>query len=185
MFDSFLGGVIEGVKLSLDMIWTTISADPALLALFLCIVGGSLVLGLIVRFLREQRLRKSGIREVDQMSGRKFEEYLQALLKTKGYAVQLTPATGDFGADLVLSDKGRKIVVQAKRYKKNVGVKAVQEIVSAKSYYKAEECWVITNSFFTAQAIKLARSNHVRLINRNELMNWMLKENNKKKVVSL
>jgi restriction system protein len=80
-------------------------------------------------------------------------------------------------ADLILSAKGKKIIVQAKRYKKNVGVKAVQEIASAKSHYKADECWVITNSFFTEHAKKLASSNQVRLVDRKELMNWMLKEN--------
>ncbi|WP_363322148.1 restriction endonuclease [Sporosarcina highlanderae] len=77
----------------------------------------------------------------------------------------------------MLSTKGKKIIVEAKRYKKNVGVKAVQEIASAKSHYKADECWVITNRFFTEQAKKLASSNQVRLIDRKHLMNWMLQEN--------
>ncbi|WP_084031585.1 restriction endonuclease [Anaerobacillus arseniciselenatis] len=45
------------------------------------------------------------------MSGRKFEEYLQALLIEKGYYVQLTPASGDYGADLILSTKGKKIIL--------------------------------------------------------------------------
>jgi len=126
---------------------------------------------------RERRLKKSGILEVDKMSGRKFEEYLQVLLKAKGYYVELTPASGDYGADLILSIKDKKIIVQAKRYKGNVGIRAVQEIASAKSYYKADECWVITNSFFTEQARKLASSNKVRLIDRKQLMSWMLQEN--------
>ncbi|WP_084040865.1 restriction endonuclease [Gracilibacillus boraciitolerans] len=69
------------------------------------------------------------------------------------------------------------MVVQAKRYKKNVGVRAVQEIVSAQKYYKADECWVITNSLFINQVIKLAGSNHLRLIDRSELMDWMIQYN--------
>ena len=137
---------------------------------------GSFLLSLIVQIIRKYRLKKSGITEVDKMSGRTFEEYLELLLRGRGYHAKLTPATGDYGADLVLTKSGKRIVVQAKRYKKNVGVKAVQEIASAKSYYNADECWVITNSFFTEQAKKLARSNDVRLINREELMNWMLQE---------
>lgn len=136
---------------------------------------------MIVNVLREQKLRKSGILEVDKMSGRMFEEFLQALLKAKGYYVQLTPESGDYGADLILSTKGKKIIVQAKRYKKNVGVKAVQEIATAKSHYKSDECWVITNSFFTEQAKKLASSNKVRLVDRKQLMNWMLQENESNK----
>ncbi|KAB8125708.1 restriction endonuclease [Gracilibacillus oryzae] len=126
---------------------------------------------------RESRLKRSDINDIDEMSGNKFEEYLLVLLKGRGYKVKLTPKTGDYGADLILLTNNKKIVVQAKRYKKNVGVRAVQEIVSAQKYYKADECWVITNSFFTNQAIKLASSNHVRLINRSELIDWMIKYN--------
>ncbi len=40
---------------------------------------------------------------------------------------ELTPETGDYGADLVLSKDGRKIVVQAKRWKNVVGIEAVQQ----------------------------------------------------------
>ncbi|MFC2947671.1 restriction endonuclease [Virgibacillus sediminis] len=95
------------------------------------------------------------------MSGRRFKKYHQALLKARGHYVQLTPASGDYGADLILATKGKRIAVQAKGYKKNVGVKAIQEIASAKSHYKSDECWVITNSFFTEQAKKLASSNKI------------------------
>lgn len=167
----------DGFKMGLDLLWTMLTAEPLLTLGIIVFFCGFLIFALIVNVLREQKLRKSGILEVDKMSGRKFEEYLQALLKAKGYHVQLTPASGDYGADLILSEKGKKIIVQAKRYKKNVGVKAVQEIASAKSHYKADECWVITNSFFTEQAKKLASSNQVRLIDRKQLMNWMLQEN--------
>ncbi|WP_246050151.1 restriction endonuclease [Aquibacillus sediminis] len=164
----------DGFKMGLDLLWSMLTAEPLLTLAIIVFFGGSLIFALIVKVLREQKLRKSGITEVDEMSGRKFEEYLQALLKAKGYYIQLTPSSGDYGADLILSTKGKKIIVQAKRYKKNVGVKAVQEIASAKSHYKAEECWVITNRLFTEQAKKLANSNQVRLVDRKQLINWML-----------
>ncbi|WP_235976342.1 restriction endonuclease [Niallia circulans] len=170
-------GFFESFKMGLDLLWSMLTADPLLTFGIIVFFGGLLLVALIVNLLREQKLRKSGILEIDKMSGRKFEEYLLALLKAKGYYVQLTPASGDYGADLILSAKGKKIIVQAKRYKKNVGIKAVQEIASAKSHYKADECWVVTNSFFTEQARKLANSNQVRLIDRKQLMNWMLQEN--------
>lgn len=173
MVDNFF----EGFKIGLNLLWSILTAEPFVTISFIVLIGSFFLFALLVNALREQKLRKSGILEVDKMSGRKFEEYLQALLKVKGYSVQLTPASGDYGADLILSTKGKKIVVQAKRYNKNVGVKAVQEVASAKSHYKADECWVVTNSFFTEQAKKLASSNQVLLIDRKQLMNWMLKEN--------
>ncbi|MFA9559297.1 restriction endonuclease [Evansella sp. AB-rgal1] len=167
-------GFFESLKMGLDLFWSIFTAEPLLTIAIIVLAGGSLIYVFVVNLLREQKLRKSGILEVDNMSGRKFEEYLQTLLKSRGYYVELTPASGDYGADLILSIKDKKIIVQAKRYKKNVGVKAVQEIASARSHYKADECWVITNSFFTEQARKLASSNQVQLIDRKQLMQWML-----------
>jgi restriction system protein len=89
---------------------------------------------------REQRIRNSGIYEVDRMNGADFELFLQYLLESHGYQAEITKGSGDYGADLVLRGPDKTIVVQAKRYSKKVGLKAVQEIVSAKSYYKADEC---------------------------------------------
>ncbi|TKH08511.1 restriction endonuclease [Peribacillus simplex] len=124
----------------------------------------------------ERKIRNSGIYEVDRMKGSEFEVFLKFLLDSHGYQAQVTKTSGDYGADLVLNTPGKKIVVQAKRYSKKVGVRAVQEIVSAKSYYKADECWVITNNYFTAPAMKLGNSNEVLLIDRDELIEWMLED---------
>ncbi|MBS4206604.1 restriction endonuclease [Bacillus sp. FJAT-50079] len=90
------------------------------------------------------------------------------------FLILLETLTDNYGADLVLSTKEQKIIVQAKRYKRKVGIKAVQEVASAKNHYKADECWVITNNYFTEPARKLAHSNEVKLIDRKQLMNWML-----------
>jgi restriction system protein len=166
----------EGFRMGLELLWSVITADASFTAILLLFFGGPLLVAFVAKLLREQKLRKSGILEIDHMPGRTFEEYLQVLLKMRGYSVVLTPASGDYGADLVLTANGKKIVVQAKRYKKKVGVKAVQEVVSAKGHYLADECWVITNSYFTEQAKKLAQSNQVILIDRKKLMNWMLEQ---------
>jgi len=134
---------------------------------------------------REKKLRKSGILEVDEMSGEVFEQYVKSLLKMRGYNVRLTKASGDYGADLILTTNDKIIAVQVKRYKNKVGLKAVQEVVSAKSYYGADECWVITNNYFTSPAKSLGMSNGVNLIDRDELIEWMteLKKNEEANII--
>ena len=123
---------------------------------------------------KQKRISDSGILQVDAMSGAEFEEYLRLRYKAEGYAVRKTPYTGDYGADLILEKGQQKIAVQAKRYKSNVGIKAVQEISAAKLHYGADEAWVVTNSFFTKAAAELARSNKVKLVNRDELVEILL-----------
>lgn len=102
----------------------------------------------------------------DDFSGVDFEVYLAKLLKTKlGFEdVSGTPATGDQGADLIAIKDGRKIAIQAKRYKGVVGNGAVQEIVGALKFYKAVEGWVITSGTFTSSARALAQANGIHLV---------------------
>lgn len=136
---------------------------------------------ILITFLKEKKkendLRQSGIYDIDKMDGIQFEHYLSALFKSQGYNVKVTKATGDYGADLVLTKESEKIVVQAKRYSKNVGISAIQEITASKSYYKATRAWVVSNSFFTKSAIELAQSNGVELLDRKALIDLVLKVN--------
>lgn len=127
--------------------------------------------------LYEEKLKKSGIKEIDLMDGRQFEHYLGHLFKAHGYAVEVTRASGDYGADLIISKAGKKIAVQAKRYSKSVGLKAVQEVKSSIAMYGASEGWVIANREYTDEAYALAKANSIRLINRNELIEMILKLN--------
>lgn len=121
----------------------------------------------------EARLSHSGMYEIDLMNGSEFELFLAILFNNLGYRVTQTPASNDYGADLVLEGMGR-IVVQAKRYKNKVGVKAVQEINTARDYYGAQEAWVVTNNLFSTQAANLANSSSVRLIDRLELSDLII-----------
>ena len=123
---------------------------------------------------KSTKLRKSGIREVDVMSGEDFERFLGELFKRRGFKVSYTPTSGDYGADLILKDGSDIIAIQAKRYSGTVGVKAVQEIIGAVKMYNATEAWVVTNSHFTRQAEKLADINDVYLIDREQLIDLIL-----------
>ncbi|BDH59991.1 restriction endonuclease [Lysinibacillus sp. PLM2] len=123
-----------------------------------------------------RRLKRAGIREIDEMSGEEFEQFLGFLFEKRGFKVSYTKASGDYGADLILTDRDEVIAVQAKRYSGTVGVKAVQEISGALKMYEATQGWVVTNSYFTKQAEKLAESNEVYLIDRDELIDMILKK---------
>ena len=82
---------------------------------------------LVSWLLERQRLKKAGIAEVDRMDGLTFERSLVSFFRRLGYRVEHTGRQGDYGADLVVAKGGRRTVVQAKCWKKKVGVRAVQE----------------------------------------------------------
>lgn len=131
----------------------------------------------IIKQRKTNKLKKSGISDVDNMDGFQFENYLAVLFKNHGYKVKVTKSVGDFGADLVIIKNGIKTVVQAKCYSSKVGIKAIQEITSALRYYNATNSMVITNNYFTNPAIVLAKANEVELINRDMLIEMLLDMN--------
>lgn len=133
------------------------------------LIAASLIWKYYKNFITKNRLLKSRIFEIDKMSGVEFERLLKAYFEKQGYNVSLTSTSNDYGADLVLKKGGTITVVQAKRYKGKVGNKAVQEIVGAKGYYNAKNCMVVSNSFYTTNAIALAKANDVLLWDRNDL----------------
>jgi len=90
------------------------------------------------------------IDEIDKMTGEEFELFTAAVLKGCGFIIEeLTKTTGDYGADIIVSFAQIRIAVQCKRYSHPVGVKAVQEVISAMKHYDCEEAIVITNNYFT------------------------------------
>lgn len=108
--------------------------------------------------------------EIDEMNGYKFEEFMKCVYEQLGYSVYHTPFSGDQGADLILTSKEKtRIAVQVKRYSSKVSNSAVQEVVAAKGFYKCTEGIVVTNSYFTDSARKLAEANLIDLVDRNEL----------------
>lgn len=121
---------------------------------------------------RIETVRTSGIESIDQMPGTQFENRLRLLFQDLGYDVFQTPASGDFGADLVIDKDGSRGVVQAKRYQAGVpvGPSAVQEVVAAMAYWRAEYSIVVTNQSFTRAARDLAEANAVQLWDRPKLI---------------
>lgn len=122
---------------------------------------------------RKERLRRSGIVQIDLMSGIEFERYLQVLLLKSGFRNVQKPAI-DLGVDLVAVKDGVKWAIQAKRYKGKVGLDAVRQVAAAMGHYGCAKAMVITNSYFTPNAKTIAASTGCYLLDRDELVKLIL-----------
>lgn len=155
--------------------WSGLDKQATLLmfSFFLIIIIISIFAVIVIMSWRDRKkmlaLNES---QVQVMGGIEFEKYLKELLKSAGYSkVAVTPPQGDYGADLFAEKDGVSYAIQAKRYheKKLVGVDAVQQISSAREYYDKDRAMVITTSYFSDAAKKMAKKNKVILINKSEL----------------
>ncbi len=141
-----------------------------LIAILVLFFGAILAIPVIKKIIKKKKYLKSPLSEIDVMYGEEFEEYLKYHFEKLGYKAKTTPRSNDYGADLILTKDGDKIVVQAKRWNDPVGNTAVQEVVAAKAYYKANRAMVVTNSYFTSNARNLASVNNVELWDRGNIV---------------
>ena len=158
-------------------IWFFLFTGKGLVEYYVVLFAALLIVPIsviIINTIKKQKRKKqylnSPLPEIDKMTGIEFEEFLKVHFENIGYKVSLTPTTNDYGADLILKKDGETIVVQAKRWSDKVGNTAVQEIVSARGYYKADKAMVVTNSYYTDNAYALAKANDVELWDRNNLI---------------
>ncbi len=98
-----------------------------------------------------------------------YERLCADLFKKAGWRAKATQASSDQGVDVEAERKGVKLVAQCKRFSKQVGNKAVQEVVAGLKYYEAEVGVVIAPNGFTKSAIKLAEANDIKLIHHDEI----------------
>jgi restriction system protein len=147
------------------------------LFLWFVVIGGFLLLIAGLRFANareEARLIRSiQLSGIDDMSGIDFERYLQRLLEARGYVVQCTPASNDFGVDLVASSNRQRIAIQVKRSRNRISRRAVSDAVAAKTHYGCNSAMVITNNYFTRGAAILAQSTDCSLVDRSALAEWI------------
>lgn len=106
----------------------------------------------------------------DEIDGFDFEKLTKTLLEKNNYDnITVTKASGDYGADVIAYKDNIKYAIQCKKYSEKVGVKAIQEVIAAKTMYKCHVGVVLTNNYFTPNAEKLAESNGILLWDKNKL----------------
>lgn len=103
-------------------------------------------------------------------NGRAFEKRVADRLHDMGWDVRLTPASGDFGADVVATCGRETLVVQCKQWASAVGFDAVKEVVFGRIHHKANLAVVIADGAFTRAAEEAARSADVHLLRWSDLL---------------
>src|SRR5687768_14155460 len=96
-------------------------------------------------------------------------------MRAQGFETTVTKATGDFGIDIIAIQEKRTYAVQVKRYKRSVSRRAISDAVAGRDYYRCDYAMVVTNSYFTPDAVRLAEATECQLVDRDLLAEWILK----------
>lgn len=100
------------------------------------------------------------------MTPRQYEIYAAQTFKEKGYAVDLTPQSNDYGVDFFATKGEEKIALQVKMYgnSREINRKAVMELYGAKAFFDCNAAKIITNGVVRKDAVKVAEKLEIEVI---------------------
>lgn len=107
-------------------------------------------------------------------NGEDFENLIVRLYNSMGYESKRIGGHGDQGGDVIANKNGESLLIQAKFYQGSVGNAAVQQAEAAIKQYGCTRAVVVTTSYFTPEAITLAKANSVELIDKRILKQKLL-----------
>lgn len=109
------------------------------------------------------------------VTGVDYEIFVAEILRSAGWSVHMTPASGDHGADIIATRDLVRIAIQCKLYSSPVGNGSVQEVYSAKDFYGCDAGIVVSNADYTKAARKAATNLNVDLVHHDTLIAAMEK----------
>jgi len=109
--------------------------------------------------------------ELYRLTPSQFEEYVaQRLFARQGYTVENTPDVRDGGVDILVTDgRGRRAVVQCKRYQSTVGESVVRDLYGTMLHHGAAMGYLVTTSTISDAARRWAAGKPLHLIDGQEL----------------
>ena len=164
-----MGGLISGSRT--DDLKRVV---PVTAAVYLILLIGTAIV---------RRFSRLTIKKLDMMEGHEFEYACAGILRANGFKnVEVTKGSGDFGVDIIAVKKRRKYAVQCKRYDKKLNNSAIQEVIGGLAVYGCTHGAVMTNSYFTEPARRLAEANGIELWDRDVLSAMLDKRGTKRSV---
>lgn len=100
------------------------------------------------------------------MTPEQYEYYVGEKLKEKGYKVNVTPLSNDWGLDIIACKGKEKLGIQAKMYgnsKRKVNRSAIMELASAARYQDCTKAVLVTDGEVMPDAIKVAEKLDVEI----------------------
>ena len=119
---------------------------------------------------------RDGLRELDELTWKQFEDWTAGQLKTAGFEVSCTPRIGDQGCDVIARAPGRVVLAQCK-HRRRAGAAvddgAVSDLVRAQGRYAQTEGALllgVTNGEFGLAARHRAAECGAALVDRSRIL---------------
>ncbi len=106
------------------------------------------------------------------MTPKQYEEYIGELYREKGYTVEVTKISNDYGVDIFASKGEERIAIQAKMYgntSRKINRQMIMELHGAKDYFKCTHALIATNGQILETAKKVAEQLGIEILSTRNL----------------
>ena len=96
-----------------------------------------------------------------------YEHLVADYYQNKGYEIEITPYTGDYGVDVIAMKGDERIAIQAKKYgnsSRKVNREAVMQLYGAMAYRHCTKAVIATDGSCMADAVEVANSLGVEIL---------------------
>ncbi|MCO7177193.1 restriction endonuclease [Sporolactobacillus kofuensis] len=125
---------------------------------------------------KKRIIRAAEMKKIRQMRPREFEYFVADLFKALGFDAYVTKATGDGGKDIIVHKDEMTAIVECKRYKdKKISVNLIRQFHSVIIDQHSDKGYFVTTSTFTKEATRYAINKPIKLIDGEELVNYIQK----------
>jgi HJR/Mrr/RecB family endonuclease len=138
------------------------------------------LLGMIVLVFKLYERRKtskfsrSGVDRLDAMDDERFALFIAELFDRLGYVVERSAPSGGGTAAFLLRRSGRRTAAFAIRTGRQVGLRELQEVISAKKTFDCAEGILVTNSTFNYPVKAVAHRESIELWDRAAVAERMI-----------
>src|SRR3990172_6650307 len=109
------------------------------------------------------------LEDLQNLSPNAFEQLVKKVFDGLGYEATVTGRSGDGGVDLVLEKGDERSIVQAKRYKGQVGQSVLREFYGTVVHEKAQRGYLVTTGAFSLPAQAWAQGKNLVLVDGADL----------------
>ena len=155
--------------IALGILFFPIALIIGIFVLIFYLVGKSERFKTYNKFIMENETREI-LQQVDFFDGHKFEQFVAEILyKNKYTKIEVTRGSGDYGADIIAEKDNTKYAFQCKRFNSTIGPKPIGEVLRGMQYYNCNKGIVVTNNYFSKQALREGKICNIELWDRDKL----------------
>ena len=104
------------------------------------------------------------------LDGHQFEDAVAAVYRSNGYIAKVSKHGGDGGVDIVLEKDGRRIAVQCKAHKAQIGPSVARDLYGTMAHFGFDEGIIVSRSGFTVGVYDFVAGKPISLKTLNDLL---------------